>query len=439
MHGILKHTGVALFALLLLVALGGCHQSVAGRTQIQTQTLANGVRVIAVHFPGSTNVSIFTYLPMSLASDGPGQAQWSHLVEHLVIQSTIEGNLQIANAETLPDHMRLDFYGSASDWQEGLAHHRRWIQGVPFTSKILEAEKPKVHSECDYAVRNFATHKFAVAAWNQAYRHGRKQVQIKGDVTRAELEQMQRYRDERLAVLDRVTVCVVGGLDANASFPVIAKELRTLKSSAKPAVPVTIAHGNRDATWDLNANHLILTWPIPDFTSEDYPALLAGAQWLMVQFFSDAELKAITGMVLAGPDLRTPERTYFYVSASLKPGAGFEDVREKVQRQVQVLSADEKQLSQVAMLGKQLSFSLTNVPDLATMKAQAPAQMTPGMIEANIGLQMGMYEFRYRERRSELARRLADLKGTDVQWAAQKYLSPEKLAVCAIRPEATTK
>src|SRR5215212_4078976 len=182
--------------------------------QPAVHTLANGMRVVVVHFPKSTNVSIFTFSPMSLCSDGSGQAQWSHLIKHLVIRSTFPNELQRANAETLPDHLRLDFYGTTADWKEGLSHHRRWLEGVPFREEILAAERPKVISECDFTSRNFATHKFALAAWSHASRHSNSHVAIKGDVLRAELEEAQRYRDERLFLPQKTTICSVGGVDA---------------------------------------------------------------------------------------------------------------------------------------------------------------------------------------------------------------------------------
>src|SRR5438874_353221 len=96
---------------LLLVMTGG---SLAGATgpRIETQTLGNGLRCVVIQFQASTNVAIFTYSPLSLATDAAGQAQWSHLVEHLVLRSTIPEDLTRANAETLPDHMRLDYYGN---------------------------------------------------------------------------------------------------------------------------------------------------------------------------------------------------------------------------------------------------------------------------------------------------------------------------------------
>src|SRR5882672_6110111 len=129
------------FAALLVGALciASCRGADMNKSVTSMLTLTNGLRVVAIHFPGSTNASIFTFLPMGLATDGPRQAQWSHLVEHLVIRSTIPEESREANAETLPDHMRLDFYGNIGNWKEGLSHQRRWLEGVPFTEDGLRA------------------------------------------------------------------------------------------------------------------------------------------------------------------------------------------------------------------------------------------------------------------------------------------------------------
>ena len=107
---------------LSLGTFAGCARSNPAAPAVKT--LANGIRVVNIHIPASTNVSIFTFLPLGLANDGPGKTQWSHLVEHLVIRST-NPSLRIANAETQPDHMRLDFYGSLNTWKTGVDHHRR--------------------------------------------------------------------------------------------------------------------------------------------------------------------------------------------------------------------------------------------------------------------------------------------------------------------------
>src|SRR5260370_19703389 len=163
---------VRLVRLVLVLWAGlSCGPSRGEAPVVDSITLANGLRIVALHIGGSTNVAIFTFLPMGLAFDGPRQSQWSHLVEHLVIRSTVPADSAQANAETLPDHMRLDWYGSVDNWQAGLKHQADWLTGIPFTMESLLAEKPRVHSEGDFTARNFATHKFEMAAWNQGYRH----------------------------------------------------------------------------------------------------------------------------------------------------------------------------------------------------------------------------------------------------------------------------
>ena len=154
----------------------------------------------------------------------------------VVLRSTGLTDLSRANAETLPCCMRLDFYGDARNWKEGLSHHRRWLEGAPFSEASLEAEKPKVKSECDWTAKGFATHKFALAAWAQGYRHNQNHAALKGDVDRVSLGDIQKYRDNRLVVLSNIVVCVVGGV--NRRRPCRPAQRRSAPSSpATPALP----------------------------------------------------------------------------------------------------------------------------------------------------------------------------------------------------------
>ena len=118
-----KHAGAVtahragLLAMVVLLS----PRAVGAPPQVDRFTLENGIRVVVLHVPESPHVSIFSYLPLGLTSDGPGQTQWSHLLEHLVLRSTVPAGARTKNAETLPDHMRLDSYGSTEDWREGLS------------------------------------------------------------------------------------------------------------------------------------------------------------------------------------------------------------------------------------------------------------------------------------------------------------------------------
>ena len=345
----------------------------------------------------------------------------------------------MANAETLPDHLRLDYYGSTNSWRECLEHHAKWLRGLPFTLANLDAEKPKVNSECDFTAKNFATHKFAMVAWAQGYRHNQNHAAMKGDIRKATLGEIQKYRDERLVVLSNVVVCAVGGVEPAELLPAFTEKLGGLKSGANPVAPVKTHPQNRDMTWDIDARHLVLTWAIPSMEKDEYAALLVAAQWVNMQFFSDEGLKKLTGMTLAGADLTTPEGNFFFVSASLRPAAASKEVREKIDRHLERLASEREALALASMIGKQLSDQLTQLIDPVSVKGQLPPNMTLGMLEMNLGLQWGMNEFRYGSQKTALAQKLAAVDAGKVRLAARKHLARGQCTIVAIRPAGTEK
>ncbi len=335
--------------------------------------------------------------------------------------------------------MRLDYYGGLSDWKQGLSHHRRWLEGVPFTQAGLEKEKPKVIEECDFATTNLATHKFAAAAWSQGFRHGRTNIALKSDVTRANLADIQRLRDQRLAPSNQVTLCVAGGVDAKAVFAEIEKQFSAIQFVPPPALKTKTTDGNLNLTWDLAGSHFLITWRAPDSRQADFPALMIAAQCLNQILFADQTLRNQTGMIFAGMDLAIPEGTFFYVSASLRPGASFERIRQTILNDLRQVSSETGPASQTRMIAKGLSSQLTELPSPDAIRASAPpgedaAMLEPRMIEMNLGLQFGMVEYRFGSFRAELARRTAAVTSADVRRVMNSWLSPAKASTCSIRP-----
>ena len=51
-------------------------------------TLSNGIQVVNLHVENSTDVGIFSYLPLGLVTDGKARAYWSHLINHLTVRTT---------------------------------------------------------------------------------------------------------------------------------------------------------------------------------------------------------------------------------------------------------------------------------------------------------------------------------------------------------------
>src|SRR5438046_7977011 len=127
------------------------------------------------------------------------------------------------------------------------------------------------------------SHKFAVAAWNQAWRVGHDQVTIRLDPARITVMQLQRYRDTHFNQPGRTLVTAIGGAEPVTILSAFSQALGKSRPGPRPA-----PHGPKPApadktvTWDLSTRHLIMTWPIPGPASEkEYAALITAAQWLI--------------------------------------------------------------------------------------------------------------------------------------------------------------
>src|SRR5690348_7231116 len=134
-------------------------QAVADDLQVQTSSLKSGIRFTYLYIPSSKSFSMITIVPMGLAADDSHRAQWSHLCEHLTIRSTIPGDLENANAETMNDCMHLDYYTTADKWREALSHHQRWLKALPVDEQTLRVEAQRANSEADTTAQNLASFK----------------------------------------------------------------------------------------------------------------------------------------------------------------------------------------------------------------------------------------------------------------------------------------
>jgi predicted Zn-dependent peptidase len=274
-----------------------------------------------------------------------------------------------------------------------------------------------------------------MAAWAQGVRHGETAAALKGDIDRASLTDIQAYRDAHLAVLSNVVVCVVGGVAPEEVRAEAFRQLEPLQSKAKLATVVKLHPGKHEMSWDLNARHFVLSWPIPGPEEPAFAPLLVAGQRLMMLCYADERLKALTGMTLAGADLRTPEGNFFYVSASVRPDSSFAEVEKLLAKYVSELSAPGTDLSWAPMFGQQLAESLSSVPDLDTLKAQLPPNVTMEAVQGNLGLQWGMNEFRYGGRKTSLAGNLRHLNAEAVRDAAKKYFSISNCTSVTLQPK----
>ncbi len=409
--------------LLLVAGLGLGLPAPAAAPDTAQRHLPNGVTALALHFPGSTNVAVFSFLPMGLAGDGPGQTQWSHLIEHLVLRRTVPAEARWANAETLPDHLRLDFYGHNGNWREGLEHQRQWLTGGAMEEPMLAAEKLNVLRECDFTERTLATHKFAIAGWNQVMRNNPPHVGVRSDVTNAKREELERLRNKHLFVPMRTTVCMVGGVATDEALAAMAETFGELESVATVRGFSPLPPGEHAVTWDLASAHLLFTWPVPAPADREHAALMFAGQSLTMRLFNDPEMKAFSGVILAGTDL-TPDGTnwFFQLSASIKPGVDAGELESKILARLDSWLADDSAFGPAPLLGRRLGLGMLSAPDPQPLRANLPPNVTGATLEMNLGLQWAAQHHRYRDSVAKLAANLQALTATEVQSIARRLL-----------------
>ena len=400
-------------------------------------TLSNGIRVVNLHVENSTDVGIFSYLPLGLVTDGKAKAYWSHLINHLTFRTAGPPDYKTSNAETMADNMRLESIGNMDTWTRGLERHTKWLSGLPFSPETLTEELPRVLSQIDYVEANLATHKLAHVAWNQVFRHGETDIAMRADIQSAQLSELQEYRDQHLVQADRVLLCVIGGVDPKALKDTMEKQLGVIslvkKTFPQPTAPPKVTK-NKNATWDVNVTHYMETYPIPRPENEDYPALYIASLLWRFACTQDAQLKELIGYIYCGVDLVTPEQVYLYVSASLKPDADIETVKQRIRQLMNPLKQSENN-AQVSMIAQSLSKELSAPPDMKTLMQYKPENMPENLMFLQLGVSWGTMEYQYGDNLSQLASAFADVSAADVASVVNRYLSEAHRMTLLLTPQ----
>ena len=426
-------------AIVVLFLLGNFSLAFAAPPEVTRFTLSNGIRVVNLYVEDSTDVGIFSYLPLGLVADGKAKTQWSHLIEHLVLRTTGPiNNYMERNGQTTHHGMHLDFMGTMDNWKHGLELQTKWLSDSPLSETDLVEELPKALSELDFVTNNLHTGLSAMAAWNQVFRHGETDIAMRGAIESAELSELQTYRNRHLVHADRVLLCIIGGIEPEALQSAMEEQLGQIKLTANtlPSATTPTAEKNRKAIWDVNVTHYMETYPIPDPTDENYPAFFVACMLLNQSLMMDTELKQLTGSVFCGADLVTPEQTYLYVTASLKPDSDVEKVKRRIGQLINQLKQPENNW-QVTMTAPALSQQFSAPMDIEmVMQQHKPTGVTETMMLGNLGLQWGLLEYQYGDTLPQFASALADVSADDVADIANRYLTEDKRMTLVLTPRA---
>ena len=424
-----------------LLILGNFSLAAAAPPEVTRFTLSNGIKVVNLYVEDSTDVGIFSYLPLGLVADGKAKTQWSHLIEHLVLRTTGPINSYVErNGQTTYHGMHLDFMGTMDNWKQGLALQTKWLSNSPLSETDLVEELPKALSELDFVTNNLHTGLFAMAAWNQVFRHGETDIAMRGAIESAELSELQTYRNRHLVHADRVLLCVIGGIEPETLQAAMETQLGqiNLTANALPKATATPAEKkDRRATWDVNVTHYMETYAIPHPTHENYPAFFVANVLLNQSLMMDSELKQLTGSIFCGVDLITPEQTYLFVTAALKPDSDVEKVKQRIGQLINQLKQPENNW-QVAMAAPALSQQFSAPMDIEmVMQQHKPAGMTETMMLGNLGLQWGLLEYQHGDALPKFANALADVAAADVADVVNQHLTEDARMTLVLTPRAS--
>lgn len=251
-----------------------------------------GARLIVIHAPKAKRQTTYSLLPAHLANDDADRAQWSHLLEHMLIRTTdaegLAGEGVIFNGETTASYLRLETIAEPAQWKQSLERHAKWLTARTFDPQRLEREKGMIAGEEQNTSSSGFTGKFAIAAWNQAFIHGRPHAAVHGNVQQATIENVARYAASRVRPDSSALIASIGPIPVAD----VEGELVRLLGELKADPPATQAASKEQAatqpqtlevTWDLPTRHVLWWWPLPDRRPQTLAAATGASRALMLR------------------------------------------------------------------------------------------------------------------------------------------------------------
>jgi len=375
--------------------------------------LPNGVRVVAIQIQGAARQTTFTFLPLSLATDRAGEAQWSHLIEHMLLRSTDPFTLSppgmLINGETTADSVRLETIAEPDAWRESIDRHAAWLAARDFDEETLEREKLAIAGEESGTVMSRATHKWAIAAWNQAVRHGAKHVELHGDVAEARLDVVEHATVALLPRDSSVLVVSLGPTPITDVRERITQSIGALTTVSADTVGAAIDAaaftGSHVATWDLPTRHVMLWWRLPADTLSVRAIAHAIAPAIAMQLSRTPREWEGRGGAIAVPIVSGPDGSILLLASVLAPDgiASDEVVRFATDRVRGLLEAPNR----VSTIAKATSRTFGEWPDFDRLRQGATPDLA-AILEVNALLHFINAEFSIGATRDDIRSVLAE-------------------------------
>lgn len=410
---------IALGAVFFWSAAAGQELSQSGAPAIHRRQLENGVRLLIVHVPDAPKQAMFTFLPLGLAYDPPHRSQWSHLIEHMLIRSTDPRSLQpdgmMLNGETMPDLMRLETIAEPDRWRESIERHLKWITARDFDAETFAREKVNIGAEESNTAARQATHKFAVAAWNQVIRHGLDHAAVHGDIAAADINEFTTFVRDALPIDATVLIATVGPADPEAVMALIRSRFGTTPSvesrrgGPQPAADALARHSS--ATWDLPTNHVLVWWLLPDRSRATRAAGYATGLALQIRLMNQPVVKdqRLASQTIGFLDL--PEGPVLLINTVIPVDLDPQEAIDTIKRRA---AAFGNKMQGVQGLARMTALQWKTIPDFAAARKQAPPQWRD-LVEAQWFLQRAATEYSWSAPMEDIARALETIDAAAIE------------------------
>ena len=402
----------------------------------------NGIEVSLLEVEDAETQSFFTLIPLSLVADEAGHAQYSHLVEHMLIRATDPESLLVdglrLNGETTSLCMRLESIGPADKWRESLGKHAAWLAASEFDADTLEREKLMVAGEENSTVRSGYTGKWADVAWNQVVRHGRKHAAVHDDVASATVEDLTEYVIRNVPISSAVRLVGVGPIPADEVWEYLESGIGMIPQ--REVDPYTsewhVAPGEYQATWDLDAYHYMEWYRLPDRGHEDRVASRLLGNLITAALFQNPRLRARNIQAIASADLITTEGRFLRISAGVQ---SIEDADLLNRVLAEVLKNPLPDLDSSGV-GSQLlanfSGQLMVLPDFRKLRESVASPASRSLVEAQVALNqinhrvaIGLFDERVlRKAHAEVTPKLLD-------YIVREALRPSRRSTLLLSPK----
>lgn len=378
--------------LLLLSTILISRSVCAAEIEFHRLQLESGIRVVIVHAPDAPRQTIFTFLPLTMANDDANRAQWSHLLEHMLIRSTDPIGLSADgvqfNGETTHIYLRLETFCEPDKWTDALGRHVKWLTINSFDAGILEREKSVIASEEQFTAQQGFTTKFALATWNQVVHHGAAHAAVHDDVANATAQDVEQYAARRVPADTSVLIATVGPLAADRARAEIAAAFGPIKSRMfnAPRAGDAAAADDEDeqewidgrslsATWDLSTRHAMWFWRLPDRQPATLAAATVIAHSITSFFHTEVELHALVRQGLAYPCIDSPRGPVLLIDCCLHKDIAAADVWKRLEPMIAEMRQGGERSGMTAWLAPMLARQVDLAPNFSAIRQQLPPAM----------------------------------------------------------------